>query len=182
MIRPLTVLFVCLALVGCSKGISLSKSSKNTERITEYSEDLSMFRPKYPIEAIEKTAPTKPTETVETVSKKDVKVKSDTEAIDKILANVSVANKDKTEGSGYRIQLFSGNSREEFENAKGYIMRYFPELEIYESYSQPTYRVKIGDFLSRPDADKYYSSLKPKFGACRIVADKINIKKAIENK
>ena len=99
-----------------------------------------------------------------------------------IQGSIKETNKKLAEGKGFRIQVFSGNNKADFESAKSYLYRNFSELELYESYSQPTYKIKVGDFISVDEASRYQSDLKTKFSTVRIISDKINVKKALEIK
>jgi|GWRWMinimDraft_12_1066020.scaffolds.fasta_scaffold04986_3 hypothetical protein len=181
----LLLLFLSLLNLGCSKKISSGKVNKNSEKIAEYSEDLTVFRPKYEkIEPLEKPQIIN-SSTLKIDDKKEVNettVLSDTQAVNDILKQIANLNSQITEGQGYRIQVFSGNNKQEFENVKSYLFRFHSDLELYESYSQPTYRIKVGDFLNRNDAEKQFNSLNARFQTMRIISDKINIKKALEVK
>jgi hypothetical protein len=172
----------CIITLSCAKSVTVSQKNNNTEKINEYNEDLSVFRPKYAFEE----QVNKPKIETQAVEQKTVesttKIKSDTQAVDEILKQMKDFNAKISDGRGYRIQLFSGNDKMEFENAKTYLYRNFSNLEVYESYSQPTYKIKVGDFVSREDAEKYLSELKSRFSTIRIISEKINIKKALENK
>ncbi len=169
-------------LASCMSKLSPTKESKSAEKITEYSEDLSVFRPKYETTQpaiIEKTeSPKTPT----TTAKSSPTLKNENEAVETMLAHIKETNKKLAESKGFRIQVFSGNNKADFESAKSYLYRNFSELELYESYSQPTYKIKVGDFISIDEATRYQADLKTKFSTVRIVSDKINIKKALEIK
>ncbi|MBK9508711.1 MAG: SPOR domain-containing protein [Cytophagaceae bacterium] len=101
---------------------------------------------------------------------------------EKVLNEIIENNKKNISGRGFRIQVFSGNNKEDFENAKSFLLRNFEELEIYESYSQPTYLIKVGDFIQYSDAERFQKDLKGRFNTTRIVGDKINLKKALNIK
>jgi hypothetical protein len=181
MFHKLLLVFTCVLFYGCTKSLSPSKQKPTGEKITEYSEDISVFRPKY-------VTAEKPKETSIIVKKEPTskeigtKITSDTEAINQIIAKKTELYAQNKESQGYRIQLFSGNSKSDFESTKTYILKYFSELEIYESYSQPTYKIKVGDFIMRADAEKYVGNLKSRFGNTRIISEKINLNKAQEIK
>lgn len=179
------VLFVSFLwiLSSCMSKLSPSKESKNVEKITEYSEDLSVFRPKYdPVVEVTKIDKTEAPKTPSTQSNSASTLKNENEAVEAVLSHIRDTNKKLAEGKGYRIQVFSGNNKMDFEAAKSYLYRNFSELELYESYSQPTYRIKVGDFISIDEANRYSSDLKNKFSTVRIISDKINVKKALEIK
>jgi hypothetical protein len=77
---------------------------------------------------------------------------------------------------GYRVQLVFG-SREEVSNAKSrFLVRW--EHRAYESYLQPNFRLRIGDFMSRFEAERILAELKPHFPGAYIVPDKIEVPKA----
>lgn len=62
------------------------------------------------------------------------------------------------------------------EEAKIYLFQNYPELNTYLSYSQPSYKLKVGDFISRLEAEKYYQNIKDRYSLAMIVNDKIEIK------
>jgi hypothetical protein len=165
---------------SCTSKLNPPKENKNIEKITEYSEDLSVFRPKY--EAAESVIAKKIEVPKSTPNNSTTVLKNENEAVEVILVHLKETNKKLAEGKGYRIQVFSGNNKTDFEGAKNYLYRNFSELELYESYSQPTYKIKVGDFVSMDEAVRYQTDLKAKFSTVRIISDKINIKKALEIK
>ena len=171
------ILVLCLS---CIKKTITNKSSNNLEiDLENYSEDLSVYRPNYKkvdsvaIVKVEKRE-TKGNPVVELI-----KISQNRE-VEEVLNKISVSNKNINESKGFRLQVFVGNTKEGFLAAKSYLMNHYPELEIYESYSQPTYKIKAGDFLDRLEAEKYYASLKSKFSGTRVIVDRINIKKGLK--
>ena len=169
-------------LGSCMSKLSPSKENKNSEKITEYSEDLSVFRPKYETPQSANVEITELPKTQTTSDKATSPLKNENDAVEAMLVHIKETNKKLADGKGYRIQVFSGNNKADFESAKSYIYRNFSELELYESYSQPTYKIKVGDFVSMDEATRYQVNLKTKFTTVRIISDKINIKKALEIK
>jgi hypothetical protein len=59
---------------------------------------------------------------------------------------------------GYRIQIFSGNSKDEANKVKSDFYSKFPAMRCYLSYQQPYYKLRIGDYddqeSAKPDARK----------------------------
>ncbi|UBM57655.1 hypothetical protein LAG90_12600 [Marinilongibacter aquaticus] len=157
---------------SCAKKIT---SRTQSSKVDGYSEDLSIVRPHVDEQKLDE----QPSEKKETdLSKfKLEEPKNDNEQIDRAVMSLANYNARLTEGPGFRIQVFSGNSRSDFESAKGYLLEHFPELEIYESYSQPTYRIKVGDFLKRMDAERYYAALLDRFNSSKVVMDRIDVQK-----
>lgn len=171
--------FLVLFAIGLSCSSKVTPSRGSSTSVNDYSEDISHLLPSYDKKEI--NTDTKKEDTKEVVIKELV-IADDNAKVDAALNKIIENNKTYNDGRGYRIQVFSGNSRADFESAKSFLLRTFPQLEVYESYSQPTYRIKVGDFIHYQDADKYNSSMKQRFGTTRIVNDKINIKKALNIK
>jgi hypothetical protein len=169
--------FLVLFGIGLSCSSKVTPSRGSSSSISDYNEDLNHLLPVY-----DKVEITTPKEEIKEPEKIETIIANDNEKVDAALNKIIESNKSFNNGRGYRIQVFSGNSRSDFENAKNFLLRSFPQLEVYESYSQPTYRIKVGDFIHYQDADKYISTLKQRFGTTRIVNDKINIKKALNIK
>ena len=79
--------------------------------------------------------------------------------------------------SGFRIQIFMeiGNDAvTHAESMKYSFTKAFPEIPVYLSYEQPYYRLRVGDFRNRVEAEKYLRLIKPKFGLAFVTAEEIN--------
>lgn len=175
MSRILLFLLVILSATACTRRATPSGSGSSGQ-LSDYSEDISHLLPKYEVEEKKASENKTPAESAKTV------FTDDNEKVNASLNKIIEHNKTFNNGQGFRIQVFSGNSRSDFENAKSYLLRNFPQMEIYESYSQPTYRIRVGDFLYYQDAEKISSALRQRFGTTRIVSEKINIQKALNSK
>src|ERR1043165_2407267 len=62
-------------------------------------------------------------------------------------------------GRGYRVQIYSGNDRNKATKVKIDFMRRFPDVRTYMTYVAPQFRVKVGDFRSRGEAQELYSKV-----------------------
>ncbi len=56
---------------------------------------------------------------------------------------------------GYRIQLYFGNEREKAREVKTAFLRQFSDMSAHESYQQPNFRVRVGDFRTRLEALRF---------------------------
>lgn len=168
------IVLLCSILFVSSCASKVTPVKSNSKPITVYEEDISYLLPEFKIEEEETIAVMEPL--------KEIAFENDNKLIDNMLAKIVEENKSFSSGVGYRIQIFSGNSKSDFESAKSYILRNFPELEVYESYSHPTYRVKAGDFIHLQDAIRYNLDLKNYFGTTRVLNEKINLNKALNIK
>ena len=183
--------FVILSLFlnSCASSVNVSggNSSGNTTTTTQtpssnndkvVNEDLSQYRPRYKsanepnIIATEKTTPinsSKMTDAPMHVNKR----------LDAILDTIAMHNKSIKFTNGFRIQIYVGNDRKAADDAKIFTYQKYPEIFPYLSFQQPIYKVKIGDFLNRMDAERYFSDIKDLFPSAMILPDKVEIKKGL---
>jgi hypothetical protein len=61
---------------------------------------------------------------------------------------------------GYRILVISSNNRNKVIEAKTKMYREFPELKTYMMYQSPFFRLKVGNFKERTDAEEYLSRIQ----------------------
>jgi predicted nucleic-acid-binding protein len=104
-----------------------------------------------------------------------IKIKGETTYLDSLIdkhANINKLNKTIT---GYRIQIFSGNDRNNANAIKTKFLKIYPEQTAYLAYQQPYFKIRIGDFRTRLEAKLFYDKIKDEFGDCIIVNDKINL-------
>lgn len=181
--QTLLILFslIFFANAACVRTVP-STTQQAEKKITSYEEDLSTVRPKYEQEQVKKNELEKAENTKEVLSFTGEEPLNDNMAINMVLGQIKEKNKSLTDAQGFRISIFSGNNRSSFEAAKSYIFQNHPELEIYESYSQPTYKIKVGDFMNRMDAERYYASLVNRFPTAKIMMDKIDVKRSLNIK
>ncbi|MFI5158167.1 MAG: SPOR domain-containing protein, partial [Sphingobacteriales bacterium] len=66
--------------------------------------------------------------------------------------------------NGYRIQIFSGPNRKDAYSVQSKFQNRFPDTRTYLSYRDPNFKVKVGDFRSRLEAEKMIEEMKPAFG------------------
>ncbi len=85
--------------------------------------------------------------------------------------------------SGYRIQIFSGsgqNAREQANQASQLFCKNFPDFDpnlIYMEYQAPYFKLRIGDFRNKTEANAFYHSVKVIFPDSYLVKSKINFPK-----
>ena len=56
-------------------------------------------------------------------------------------------------GAGYRVLVVSTNDRKKALDVKTRLMRDFPSQKTYLIYQSPNFKIQIGNFKERPDAD-----------------------------
>jgi hypothetical protein len=78
---------------------------------------------------------------------------------------------------GYRIQVINTSDRNAAVNAKSRVYKSFPELKAYLIYQSPYFRLRVGNFREKEDADTYLKQLSKEFpGSVYIVRDMIEVK------
>ena len=102
--------------------------------------------------------------------------------VDEQLNSIGEKNRSIRYAPGFRIQLYIGNERLQAENAKMQINQNFPELSPYLSYNQPTYKLKVGDFMRRLDAERYYGQIKQLIGSAVLIPDKVDVRRSLSIK
>ena len=102
---------------------------------------------------------------------------SDDEKVRQLVERHKSVNKDKKSTPGYRIQLYFGSNRKEAILLKAGFKGKYPEYEVYLIYQQPNFKVRIGDFKSKFDADRFFKTIKDDYPACFIVPDQIRLPK-----
>jgi len=64
---------------------------------------------------------------------------------------------------GYRLQIIATNSRDDAYKAKTVFLQNYPDGKSYVSYQSPNFRVRVGNFVSREDAENFKSELNKIF-------------------
>lgn len=78
---------------------------------------------------------------------------------------------------GYRIQVISTNNRTKALEAKTKIYQRFPELKTYLMYQSPFFKLKVGNFLDRQDAENFLQDIMQLFPTgVYVVRDIVEVK------
>lgn len=77
-------------------------------------------------------------------------------------------------GKGYRVQIYNGADRNKAVAAKTEFMRHYPGVHTYMIYSQPNFKVKVGDYRNRSDAEGMLRDANAMYTSpCMIVPDDV---------
>lgn len=89
--------------------------------------------------------------------------------------------------NGFKIQVFSGNnqkkSKDEAERKLQMVRESFPGEEASITYNAPFWRVRVGNFLTRADAEEVLKEMKktfPSFGREMYIIENVPVKRIIE--
>ena len=104
--------------------------------------------------------------------KADVKVHQ-SQAIQKALTN-QIASNSSRRVSGYRVRIFNDNkqnSRGASEAALNRFKGMFPGIAAYRTYTNPYFRVTVGDFRTKSEALELLQKIKGSFPSAFIVKE-----------
>jgi len=97
--------------------------------------------------------------------------------LDDFLVQVSDNNARNNVYQGFTVQVYTGNSREKANEAKNMVYSLIPESNPAISFDPPNYKVKVGEFTDRLEAQPIYSELKGNFPVVLIVPERFKINK-----
>ncbi len=162
------VLYSILLLVivsSCSPTTQLFTSLSSS-----YEEDLSQYRPAVPKISIEE-------DRQQTANVEEVEYVEPTEhlraEIDSILRIKVSRNLDIGYLQGFTIQVYTGRSRERANNAKRVVYKILIDEEVKVYYDQPMFRVKVGRYYTRLEAEKSFNQLRKRFPQALVLPERI---------
>lgn len=176
-------LFFYLPLCIVLFGVGCSSKTIGTKSEAEYSEDLKRYHIDYKDSL----------EALGVVSGEDEDVMSNpestnisgniamateyaiTDSIDSFLNEVTALNRESNSYQGVTIQVYSGLNRERANEAKNKVYSTLPDAEPRLVYEQPNYKVKVGKYTDRLEAQKDYAKLKDTFPLVLIVPEKFKV-------
>lgn len=88
---------------------------------------------------------------------------------------VDKKNATRTTTMGFRVQIYSGANRTEAYAEQARFKRLYKDLDTYVSYEEPNYRVKVGDFRSRGDAQELMQGLRKQFNSVFVFTEEIYV-------
>ncbi len=170
----------------CSAAACSSKTlpgSGNSTDYNGYTEDLSVARPNYTPPSVPTkpmgVTPTTPTRRPSGSHVAASEVGSVSKRLDAVLDTLTQKNRQIRYAPGYRIQIYVGNERQAADAAKMQVYQLFPELSPYLTYKQPTYLLKVGDFMRRMDAERYFGQLRQQFSAAILQPDRVDVRRSL---
>lgn len=162
-------LIIVVWLVGCASPRNATVSTPGQG----YSEDLSIWRPK-----VQTTENNSTNTTVENGPKQTQYVEPKyavNKKLDTVLDSIDRYNTSRQFIDGFSIQIYAGLKREDALNAKKNLSTSLPDIPSEVEYSQPNFRVKVGKYYSRIDAQRDYVAIKRYFPTAIIIPDKVAI-------
>jgi SPOR domain len=75
---------------------------------------------------------------------------------------------------GFRVQIYYGADRREAFAEQARFKADYPKLNTYITYKEPNYYVRVGDYRTRLEAQKFLNELKAIYPTLFIFREKIN--------
>jgi hypothetical protein len=141
----------------------------HAQRNKPYTEDLSKYRPKVSPDTARQVSVPQKAPVVPAQFTVNAKVDAVLDSIDKI-------NQLRKFIDGYTIQIYSGQNREEANLAKKTMAESAPDLRADLQFQAPKFRVKVGGYFTRLEAQKDLVRLKKLFPNTILVPEKILIR------
>jgi len=130
-----------------------------------------MVRPKFtlPVDSSKKTEVENPKEPVTPTKNVNAKV-------DFVLDSIDRLNSLRKFIDGYTIQIYSGQNREDASSAKKKMAEENTGFTVNLEYIQPKFRVRVGNYFSKLEAQRDLLMLKPIFPNAILIPEKIPIR------
>jgi hypothetical protein len=139
----------------------------------DYYENLSALRPKVivPIDT-----PSQVTTPDQKVNSTITPTKTVNTKVDAVLDSIDRYNLVRKFVDGYTIQIYSGQNREEAMDSKKKMSIDLPDMIANLQYQQPKFRVTVGRYYTKLEANEDLVKLRTSFAAAILVPEKIQIK------
>ena len=91
--------------------------------------------------------------------------------------NNYIANASKKRLSGFRVRIFFDNKQDARDmslNLENSFRELYPGIGVYRTYTNPYFKVTVGDFRNRSDAMKLFKEIERVYPSAFIVREQIN--------
>ena len=79
---------------------------------------------------------------------------------------------------GFRVQIFMESGNDAVEHANAVMEEFkanYPDFPIYLVFGQPYYRLRVGDFRTRLEAEKMFQTLSQEYKKAFVTSDRIQL-------
>jgi hypothetical protein len=98
--------------------------------------------------------------------------------VDVLLNKHIQVNENKKTTEGFRVQIFfdsGNNSKTRAQTVSDEFVAKYPKSGAYLSFKTPNYRVRVGDFRTRLDAQRFLNEIIADYPNAFIISDQINL-------
>ena len=94
----------------------------------------------------------------------------------KLLVNRHIAiGQAKRTMPGYRVQIHFGSNRTKANEVKADFLKLYPNVGSYLVYHQPNFKIRVGDFKTRMEAQKFLKDIQPLYSTAFLVKDDVKL-------
>lgn len=162
-----------MAAMSCGSGSTASKSGTKSKAGDHY-EDLSAYRPE--IMTNSDSAVNDGTADPGNTINPNLKPENDvTSSVNMLLDSINYLKSNINYIDGFTIQVYTGINREQANDAKAKVYTTLPDSRPVIIYDQPNFRVKVGKFYTRREAQGTFAALKSVFPAAILIPERLPI-------
>jgi hypothetical protein len=153
---------------GCALRPTPTGASREAAANRSFIEDISAYRPTYssPETGSSGATPAAPVTPSHHVN----------EQVSVLMDTIASQNKAVRFAQGFRIMAYNGTDRKTAMDIRRAIIQRIPEQRDYLIYQQPSYRLKVGDYFNRVEAQQTLLLIQDIIPNALIVPDQINIR------
>ncbi len=100
--------------------------------------------------------------------------------LDSLVALQQAYLKENPKIDGWRVEIFfegGNNSYQQALSRKSSFVATYPDMPVYLTFNAPYYKVRVGDFIRRSDAELFLQKIKSKYPNAFVVKEEINFPK-----
>jgi hypothetical protein len=168
------LLFYGLIILSVGVDSCAPRKSISTQKADTHEENVAPYRIRY-ADSLRQTQATVPNpERTLTVGPVATRY-AITDNMDAYVAERSERNADKNTYQGYTLQVYTGGSRDEANEAKRRVYDALPDARPAINYNSSIYRVQVGEYTNRLEAQEDYTQLKKEFPYVLLVPQKFRV-------
>ncbi len=76
---------------------------------------------------------------------------------------------------GYRVQIYFDASKSKVDEMRANFNRSHSKVQVYVTYSAPNYFLRVGDFRTNQEAERFKQEIISKYPTSFVVKEKINL-------
>jgi hypothetical protein len=103
----------------------------------------------------------------------DIRVESSA-SVKELITKKIAFNKEQNSFPGYKIQIYYGSEKECYE-IKDEFTSLFPDIPTSIIFSTPQWKLQVGEYRSRLEADKSIQSIKKEYPSAIVLATEIEL-------
>jgi hypothetical protein len=95
--------------------------------------------------------------------------------VDELITKQKDSNTLNQSMEGYRVQIYFGSVRQKASEVKQDFSSKHPDISSYLTYLAPNFKVRVGDFRTRLEAQGFLKSIEGQYPTSFIVQDEIKL-------